>query len=151
MPVPIAPTTPKDAIAPVLLAELRALNLTGVRDYTLTGQMVGDRVLAVGVYAWDETAPAGEYQHKTLAPQQRVTIVAALDAHDPSGPSPAEQQQAERTAATTDVQATYQAAVTRLDAIIANGGTFTAAQVRDAVVDLARIQRRMLRLLKAQG
>lgn len=66
----------------------------------------------------------------------------------------AEQQQAattaERTAASADLQGTYQQAVTRLDAIIAAGSTLTAAQTRDAVVDVARILRRTLRLVKAQ-
>lgn len=50
----------------------------------------------------------------------------------------------------SDVKDNYDIAITRLDTIIANGNTFTATQVRDAVVDLARIERRLLRFVKEQ-
>lgn len=56
---------------------------------------------------------------------------------------------AERNGAVSDLATQYQAAIARLDAISTNGGTYTAAQVRDAVVDMARIQARMLKLVKA--
>lgn len=81
-------------------------------------------------------------------------LQAAWDAYQSEQAAAATAKQAadtERTAAIDDVRTTAAAALTRLDAIIANGGTFTAAQVRDAMVDLARIQRRELRLLRAQA
>ena len=56
----------------------------------------------------------------------------------------------ERTAATSDLITQYAAAVTALDAIIARNGTFTLAQAGSAIDTLARIQKRVLRLMKAQ-
>lgn len=41
----------------------------------------------------------------------------------------------------------FQAVKVRLDDIVQNGSTYTAAQTRDAVIDLARAQRRMMRVL----
>lgn len=64
--------------------------------------------------------------------------------------NPDDPARVERQAAAADLAAQYQAALTRLDAIIAAGSSLTAAQTRDAVVDVARIVRRALRLLKAQ-
>lgn len=80
-------------------------------------------------------------------------IQAAWDAYA-AEQAQVEQQQAaataERTAASSDLQANYQAAVTRLDQIIA-AGTFPNNAARDAaIVDLSRILKRSLRLLKAQ-
>jgi hypothetical protein len=48
----------------------------------------------------------------------------------------------------TDLVTQYQAATTRLNAIITNGPTYTAAQTRDAVIDLAKIQLQILKLVK---
>jgi hypothetical protein len=57
----------------------------------------------------------------------------------------------ERTAATSELRDQYAAMVTRLDALVTDATTTdTAAKVRQAVIDLARFQRRALRLLKAQ-
>jgi hypothetical protein len=55
----------------------------------------------------------------------------------------------EHTAAQTDLRATAQQARDRLDDIIANGSGYAAAAVRDAVIDEARILRRLLRYLLA--
>lgn len=55
----------------------------------------------------------------------------------------------EREASTTDLEAQYAAAMTRLTDIVTNGPTYTQAQARDALVDLAQIVRRVLRYLKA--
>jgi hypothetical protein len=48
----------------------------------------------------------------------------------------------------TDLVTQYQAATTRLNAIITNGPTYTAAQTRDAVVDMAKVQLQILKLIK---
>ena len=56
----------------------------------------------------------------------------------------------ERTAATTDLGDAVTAAMTRLDAIISGGGAYTATEVRSAVVDMARVQKRLLRYLAAR-
>src|SRR3954470_12597791 len=48
----------------------------------------------------------------------------------------------------TDLAAQYQAATTRLNGIITNGPTYAAAQTRDAVVDMAKIQLQILKLIK---
>ncbi|HXI15691.1 MAG TPA: hypothetical protein VNM48_04910 [Chloroflexota bacterium] len=57
----------------------------------------------------------------------------------------------ERTASTTDLRDGAAAAMTRLDAIISGGGAYTATQVRDSVVAMAQVQRRLLRCLMAGG
>jgi hypothetical protein len=64
----------------------------------------------------------------------------------------ADQQAAdtERTGATTDFRAQAAAMTTALDAIIARNGTFTLAQAGQALDALAKGQKRLLRLLKAQ-
>jgi hypothetical protein len=54
-------------------------------------------------------------------------------------------------AATSDLRANAQAMITRLDAVIAGNGSLTAAQVRDAVIDLAKFQKRIVRYLVAGG
>lgn len=69
------------------------------------------------------------------------TIVATEVA--PPAPTPQETTK-------TDITARATAALARLDAISANGGTYTAAQVRDAVVDGATIAAAMLRYLLAR-
>ncbi len=76
-----------------------------------------------------------------------AAIVALIQAHNPAAQSVAEQQDAKRTASNTDLSDAAEATLTRLDAIITNGSSFTAVQVRDAVVDMARLQRRLLRYL----
>jgi hypothetical protein len=58
---------------------------------------------------------------------------------------------AERATARTDLRDQAQAMKERLDVIVATGATFTAVQVKDAVIDLARIQRRILRYLVANA
>ncbi len=77
-------------------------------------------------------------------------IVAIVQAHNPAAQSAAEQKDAERTTAATDLSGAAAAALTRLDAIISDGGTYAAAEVRTAVVDMARIQKRLLRYLVAR-
>jgi CII-binding regulator of phage lambda lysogenization HflD len=56
----------------------------------------------------------------------------------------------ERTAAAGDFRAQAAAMTTALDAIIARNGTFTLAQTGQALDALAKGQKRLLRLLKAQ-
>ncbi|HXI15131.1 MAG TPA: hypothetical protein VNM48_02080 [Chloroflexota bacterium] len=58
---------------------------------------------------------------------------------------------AERSAAHADLHDGAKASLVRLDAVIANGGAYTAAEVRTAVVDMARVQKRLLRYLVASG
>ncbi len=53
-------------------------------------------------------------------------------------------------AAYTDLAAQYVAAMTRLDAIVTNGPTYTQVQARDAVVDIARIVRASLRFMRSR-
>lgn len=61
----------------------------------------------------------------------------------------AQDRKIEQQAAIDDLNAQYQAAMTRLDDIVTNGPTYTQVQSRDAMVDLARILRRSLRLQRA--
>jgi len=48
-----------------------------------------------------------------------------------------------------DMDSTYVAALARLDSIIANGGTYTQIQARDALVDIAKMLRQLARIYKA--
>lgn len=68
------------------------------------------------------------------------TAAAVVTAHTP--------EPREAAVAREDLSTQYTAAANRLDAIVADGAAYTAPQVRDAVVDMARIQRRLLRLVK---
>lgn len=49
-----------------------------------------------------------------------------------------------------DLRDRFAQAVIRLDDIVTNGGTYTNVQVRAAVVDMAQIQRFMLRAMRRQ-
>ena len=79
-----------------------------------------------------------------------AAIAAVVQAHDPTVVSASERRTAERTASNADLQTSVAAAMTRLDAIISGGGAYTAAEVRTAVVDMARIQKRLMRYLAAR-
>ncbi|HXI15476.1 MAG TPA: hypothetical protein VNM48_03820 [Chloroflexota bacterium] len=76
-----------------------------------------------------------------------AAITAVARAHDPAVVSASERQTTERTAATTDLSNATTAALTRLDAISSGGGAYSTEQVRAAVVDMARLQRQLLRYL----
>jgi hypothetical protein len=62
-------------------------------------------------------------------------------------PGPPDPGETERLAARADLRANVQAAQARLQAIATNGSAYTPAQVRDAVVDIARLDLRVIRLL----
>ncbi len=72
-------------------------------------------------------------------------VQAVIAAHNPNTPSAAELATTERTAATTDLRGQASDALTRLDAIIAAESTMTTNQLRIAVVDIARMTRRLVR------
>jgi hypothetical protein len=82
--------------------------------------------------------PSGGF---TLDPDGQTVIVAPVPP-----PNPIE---VERQGSISDLSTTATAALARLDDIIANGATYTAAQTRDAVLDEARVLRRLLRLLRS--
>lgn len=63
--------------------------------------------------------------------------------------APTDDVAADRASALSDLQANYQAAMTRLDDIVTNGSTYTNVQVRDAVIDEARILRRALHVVRS--
>lgn len=60
--------------------------------------------------------------------------------HDPA-------QFATRTADAADVRAAAQAAVTRLTAIIANVDTYTTAQLKTALQDVAQYERAIIKIV----
>jgi hypothetical protein len=80
-----------------------------------------------------------------------VTALAALQDTASAAQAVEHAQITERAAASDDVRQAATAALTRLDAIVAAEATMTAAQTRTAVVDVARITRRLVRLLVAQA
>lgn len=97
---------------------------------------------AVAVLSDEEAAKfATSNSRFTIAPDGSTVVVTT---------APVDTVRAEREAALSDLQANYQVAITRLDDIVTNGGAYTAAQVRDAVIDEARILRRALRVVRAE-
>jgi hypothetical protein len=56
----------------------------------------------------------------------------------------------ERAGALDDLRGQYTAAMTRLNDIVTNGPTYTSAQARDGLVDVARITLRLLRFIRAE-
>ncbi|HXI16418.1 MAG TPA: hypothetical protein VNM48_08605, partial [Chloroflexota bacterium] len=100
---------------------------------------------AVEVVEIDKATAArlSEPGRKTLS-KAGVLTVTPPPPPDPTVIARDEAAMAERTAAHADLHAGAAATMTRIDAIIANGGAYTAAEVRSAVVDMARLQRRLL-------
>jgi hypothetical protein len=82
--------------------------------------------------------------------QQLTAAWAAHVAEQAATSSTAQATATERTAATADFRDQHAAMTTALDAIIARNGTFTLAQAGQALDALAKGQKRLLRLLKAQ-
>lgn len=66
-----------------------------------------------------------------------------------SPPPPPSVTEVEHTAAHGDLATTYQAAMTRLNAIVTDGPVYSQAQARDAIVDMAKIVRATLRFIRA--
>lgn len=107
-----------------------------------------------GVYLSDQEAAKLDTPNAagfTVDEQGVVTVV-------PLSPEQLAERQAEgaaaqeRTDSTADIRTTYQAVYDRLTAIADDPTTTdTQGEVRQAVVDLARAQRRILRYLKAQA
>jgi hypothetical protein len=81
--------------------------------------------------------------------QAKAPVDAVVAAHDPAVLSSGEQQEQQLETDRADLGGQYAAMTTRLDGVVTDGTTYTAAQVRDAVVDLARIMRRVLRLVRS--
>lgn len=99
----------------------------------------------------DCTAPEGarESYRQYSAQEEQARTVERVAAQTQIDAQTA--KQSEVLVAQSDLASTYQSAVSRLDDIIANGSTYTASQVRTAVIDEAQIMRRLLRLLKTTG
>lgn len=83
--------------------------------------------------------------------QQLTDAWAAYVAEQAATETAAQAAATERTGATTDLRTQAAAMTTALDAIIARNGTFTLAQAGQALDALARGQKRLLRLLRAQA
>jgi hypothetical protein len=80
--------------------------------------------------------------------QAKPSVDTVVAAHDPSVLTADEMAVLETQTDRADISSQYAAAVTRLTAIVTDGSTYTAVQVRDAVVDLARIERAVLKLVR---
>lgn len=130
------------------LAYAKAHKLPLLHDQLLGAGIAPERV---------EGSPDGQTAWITVANGvSKAAVDAVVAAHDPAIQSAGEQAAAERTAATTDIRDQYQAAMTRLDEIEAESATILASAANAATRtlaahtrDQARIQRRLLRLLKA--
>lgn len=108
----------------------------------------GDPVLPVGVLVGVASISDGEAAKLTEA---GMTFALSADFQTVvATAAPVDSVSVERTAAYSDLVTTYAAVITRLDDIVANGGTWTNTQIRDAVVDLARVCRRILRFIRVQ-
>jgi hypothetical protein len=108
--------------------------------------------------------PGISFKFSTSAPDEEAADLTGLDWPADAGTPPTlaevvawhTQLQSECDAKTTeaatsknDLITQYQIGMTRLDGIITNGPTYTTAQARDAIVDMAKIQKQMLRFIKA--
>lgn len=93
-----------------------------------------------------------EWRDPTTTQPTPTELQAAWNAYQAEQQVAEQDQQAkkdEQTTATSDLQAEYDKAITRLDQIIAGG--FANNTARDAAItDLARIMKRALRVVKAQ-
>ncbi|HXI17889.1 MAG TPA: hypothetical protein VNM48_16125 [Chloroflexota bacterium] len=133
-----------------VLAALPALRDTLRVEGPSSGAQVKDPDNA-GKYVTLPADPPDTFRLTVPDDADEAAIAAVVKAHDPAVLSASERQATERTAADTDLHAGAKASLVRLDAIISGGGAYTAAEVRSAVVDLARVQRRLLRHLVAVG
>lgn len=66
-----------------LVTELNALAIPGVRTYSAFGRP-GE---CAGVYAWDDSAPLGEFWHILLSTAEQQRVQGAILAHVPKSPS----------------------------------------------------------------
>lgn len=73
----------------------------------------------------------------------------AVVAAPPPPPPPLDPGQQEQATSRSELMDAYTTAMARLDDIATNGGSYTGAQVRDAVVDLAVMMRRLARATRA--
>ncbi|HXI15155.1 MAG TPA: hypothetical protein VNM48_02205 [Chloroflexota bacterium] len=107
---------------------------------------------AVEIVEIDQTTAARlrEPGRKTLS-KDGVLTVTPPPPPDPAAIARDEAAAAERSASSAEMMDTATAAITRLDAIITGGGAYTAAEVRTGLVDMARVQRRLLRCLMTGG
>lgn len=111
--------------------------------------LLHDQLLAAGITPLVvENAPDGSAVITIANAAQEAAVDAVVSAHVPTALSVAEALDQERTTASGDLDSQYTAALTRLDEIIANGATYNANQTRDAVIDEARIQRRLMRFTR---
>ncbi|HXI18489.1 MAG TPA: hypothetical protein VNM48_19160 [Chloroflexota bacterium] len=132
-----------------LLAAFPSLRDTLRAEGPSTGARVKDPDNA-GQYVTLPADPPDTFHLTVPNDADEAAIAAVVKAHDPTVLSASERQDAERAAADTDLHAGAAATMTRLGAIISGGGAYTAAEVRAAVVDVARIQRQMVRYLVAR-
>lgn len=110
--------------------------------------LLHDQLIAAGI-APLRVEGAGNQIWVTVSNETtEASVGAVVAAHDAGALSAGEQDEDEFESAQADLRAQYAQAVTRLDVIVTDGPTYTAAQVRDAVVDLARIQRRVLKVAR---
>jgi hypothetical protein len=73
--------------ASVVLADLAALAVAGVRTYSLTGERVKtDWIKVAGVYAWDAAAPASDYTPITISGADKARVIAAVNARGVAAP-----------------------------------------------------------------
>lgn len=65
-----------------LIAELEALGIPNVRTYSVFGRP-GE---CVGVYAWRDDAPIGEYHHAELSEEDATAVRQAIEVHHSGAP-----------------------------------------------------------------
>lgn len=107
--------------------------------------LLRDQLLAAGIVPLQLEGDGAELQLSVADDAPEALIASVVAAHDPGEEFLA--SWAEAASSRRELQEQYTLALTRLDAITTSGGSYTAAQVRDAVVDLAVILRRLLRVM----
>jgi hypothetical protein len=123
-----------------------ARTLTYTKPHKLS--LLHDQLLAAGVNLVLVEGRGDDIMLTVADNQPEAAVDAVVAAHDASVLSLSEQAARNLDDARADLRDQYASAIDRLDGIVANGATYTAAQVRDAVVDLARILRAALKLLR---
>lgn len=111
--------------------------------------LLHDQLLAAGVAPSHIEGIATDIRVTVADGVAKAAVDAVVTAHDAAVLSAAEAGDQAEVADRSDLVAQYAAGMARLDAIVTDGPTYTQTQARDAIVDLARIQRRVLRLVRS--
>lgn len=112
-----------------------------------------DELLAADPELIEAVVEGGDSVARITVPDEvdEAMIAAVVAAHDPAAMTPVKAAEAERTAATTDLQTTGADILRRLDATFAAWPTATVAQRQDRILMHLRDFRKVVRYLVARS